>query len=75
MGLAGAPRPRTSSHRLSGPATDRPPQGPTVQRDRSARTTARTGTGRRLPLGVTTDLLGLGVPGWLVLRAGAQPSP
>ncbi|MFE6973320.1 exopolysaccharide biosynthesis polyprenyl glycosylphosphotransferase [Streptomyces sp. NPDC057682] len=75
MGLAGAPRPRTASNRLCGRASDRPPQGPTVQRDRSARTTARTGTGRRLPFVVCTDLLGLGVPGWLVLRAGAQPSP
>ncbi|MFD0019614.1 exopolysaccharide biosynthesis polyprenyl glycosylphosphotransferase [Streptomyces sp. NPDC058382] len=73
MGLAGAPRPRTASNRLRGQEFDRLPQGPTVQRERSARPGPRRGPGRYLPLVICFDLLGLGLPGWLVLRADQEP--
>lgn len=72
-GPAGAPRPRTASKRPRGQEFDRLPQGPTVQRDRSARPGPKTGPGRHLPLVIGVDLVGLVIPAWLVLRADGQP--
>lgn len=46
-----------------------------MPRDRADRPRTRRKPGRRLPLLVLTDLLGLGVPAWLVLRADDQPGP
>nr|WP_205021718.1 sugar transferase [Streptomyces sp. HB132] len=51
----------------------RPPT--TVERDHAERPRARNKPDPRVPFLVLTDLLGLGVPAWLVLRAGAQPGP
>lgn len=73
VGLAGAPLPRTASNRPRSHEFDRLPQGPTVQRERSARPGPKGGPGRYLPLVVCFDLLGLGVPGWLVLRTDGEP--
>ncbi|ROQ72864.1 exopolysaccharide biosynthesis polyprenyl glycosylphosphotransferase [Streptomyces sp. CEV 2-1] len=73
VGLAGAPRPRTTSNRPRSQKFDRLPQGPTVQRERSARPGPKPGPGRYLPLVICLDLLGLGLPGWLVLRTDGEP--
>lgn len=73
VGLAGAPRPRTASKRPRSQEFDRLRQGPTVQRDRSARPGPKNRPGRYLPLVVGCDLFGLGVPAWLVLRTDGQP--
>lgn len=73
VGLAGAPRPRTASNRPRSQEFDRPPQGPTVQRERSARPGPKRRPGRYLPLVICFDLLGLGLPGWLVLRTDGEP--
>ncbi|MFJ1613500.1 MULTISPECIES: exopolysaccharide biosynthesis polyprenyl glycosylphosphotransferase [unclassified Streptomyces] len=73
VGLAGAPRPRTVSHRPRGKALDDPWRAPTVQRERSGPVAAKRRAGRRLPVVVGAELLGLGLPAWLVLRAGGQP--
>nr|WP_202454033.1 exopolysaccharide biosynthesis polyprenyl glycosylphosphotransferase [Streptomyces sp. SID4913] len=72
VGLAGAPRPRTASGPARGRGFDRPEQVPAVSRGRGPRA-PRTGPGRLLPLVVCVELLGLGLPGWLVLRADGQP--
>ncbi|WP_406447664.1 exopolysaccharide biosynthesis polyprenyl glycosylphosphotransferase [Streptomyces sp. NBC_00876] len=73
MGLAGAPRPRTASNRPRSHVVDRLRQGPTVQRERSARPGPKRGPGRYLPLVICFDLFGLGLPAWLVLRTDGQP--
>ncbi|WP_185092576.1 exopolysaccharide biosynthesis polyprenyl glycosylphosphotransferase [Streptomyces sp. 840.1] len=73
MGLAGAPLPRTTSNRPRSQEFDRLPQGPTVQRERSARPGPKNRPGRYLPLVICFDLLGLGIPGWLVLRTDGEP--
>ncbi|MFG2594664.1 exopolysaccharide biosynthesis polyprenyl glycosylphosphotransferase [Streptomyces sp. NPDC048462] len=73
MGLAGAPLPRTASNRPRSQEFDRLPQGPTVQRERSARPGPKNRPGRYLPLVICFDLLGLGIPGWLVLRTDGEP--
>lgn len=72
VGLAGAPRPRTASNRPRSKEFDPLRQAPTVQRERSTRPGARKRPGRYLPLVICSDLLGLGLPGWLVLRADGQ---
>ncbi|MFF1921970.1 exopolysaccharide biosynthesis polyprenyl glycosylphosphotransferase [Streptomyces sp. NPDC058221] len=73
MGLAGAPRPRTASNRPRSQEFDRLPQVPTVQRERSGRPGPKRRPGRYLPLVICFDLLGLGLPGWLVLRTDGEP--
>ncbi|MCM2415764.1 exopolysaccharide biosynthesis polyprenyl glycosylphosphotransferase [Streptomyces sp. RKAG290] len=73
MGLAGAPRPRAAWNRPRSGEFDQPRQGPTVQRERSARPGPKRRPGRYLPLVVCFDLLGLGLPGWFVLRTDGQP--
>ncbi|MEW2180593.1 sugar transferase [Streptomyces sp. NPDC005406] len=73
MGLAGAPRPRTASHRPRRQEFDRLRHGPTVQRDRLARPGPKHRPGRYLPLVIGFDLFGLGIPAWLVLRTDGQP--
>ncbi|MCX5417264.1 sugar transferase [Streptomyces sp. NBC_00059] len=75
-GLAEAPRPRTGGPRNRTVAPEkvwRPPT--TVERDHAERPRARKRHDPQVPLLVLTDLLGLGVPAWLVLRAGDQPGP
>ncbi|WP_199563738.1 MULTISPECIES: sugar transferase [unclassified Streptomyces] len=69
MGLAGAPRPRTSSGLPSGRGS-RHPRVSAVPRGRAARSV---GAGRLPPLVVCVEAVGLGLPAWLVLRAGGQP--
>ncbi|MEU1471054.1 sugar transferase [Streptomyces sp. NPDC005761] len=73
MGLAGAPRPRTASHRPRRQEFDRLRHGPTVQRDRLVRPGPKHRPGRYLPLVIGFDLFGLGIPAWLVLRTDGQP--
>lgn len=73
VGLAGAPRPRTPSHRPRRHDFDRLRQGPTVQRDRFDRPGPKSRPGRYLPLVIGFDLFGLGIPAWLVLRTDGQP--
>ncbi|NED14624.1 sugar transferase [Streptomyces sp. SID9124] len=71
MGLAGAPRPRTSSGLPRGQGSGHPRRAPTVRRERGAGA-PRGGPGL-LPLVVCVESAGLGLPGWLVLRADGQP--
>lgn len=71
VGLAGAPRPRTSSGLPRGQGFGHPRQAPTVRRERGAGA-PRGGPGL-LPLVVCVEAAGLGLPGWLVLRADGQP--
>ncbi|MFB8024534.1 MULTISPECIES: sugar transferase [unclassified Streptomyces] len=47
----------------------------TVGHDHAERPRTRTSSVPRVPLLVLTDLLGLGIPAWLVLRAGDRPGP
>ncbi|MFF2729138.1 sugar transferase [Streptomyces sp. NPDC058008] len=76
VGLAGAPRPRTAASRNRAVAPGQLWRAPTtVGRDHTERPRARRKPDARVPLLVLTDLLGLGVPAWLVLRAGDQPGP
>ncbi|WP_329041357.1 sugar transferase [Streptomyces sp. NBC_00178] len=73
VGLAGAPRPRTATSRNRTVAPERVWRAPaTVGRDRAERPRARKLPDPRVPALVLTDLLGLGVPALLVLRAGDQ---
>jgi len=71
VGLAGAPRPRTSSGLPRGRGFGHPRQAPAVRRERGAGAPRR-GPGP-LPLVVCVEATGLGVPGCLVLRADGQP--
>ncbi|MFJ8870165.1 sugar transferase [Streptomyces sp. NPDC102473] len=76
VGLAGTPRPRTAGSNNRTVAHTRVWRAPTtVERDHAERPRARTSPVPRVPFLVLTDLLGLGVPAWLVLRAGDQPGP
>ncbi|MFJ8862491.1 sugar transferase [Streptomyces sp. NPDC102451] len=76
VGLAGAPRPRTAAARNRTVAPEQLWRAPTtVERDHAERPRAKKPPGPRVPFLVLTDLLGLGVPAWLVLRAGDQPGP
>ncbi|WUS95537.1 sugar transferase [Streptomyces sp. NBC_00708] len=71
MGLAGAPRPRTSSGLPRGQNLGRPRQVPAVRRERGA---GAPGSGPGLlSLVVCVESVGLGLPAWLVLRADGQP--
>ncbi|MFJ4500900.1 sugar transferase [Streptomyces sp. NPDC088864] len=72
MGLAGAPRPRTSSGLPRGHGPHHPRQLAAVPRGR-ATGAVRAGPGRLLHLVVCVEAAGLGLPAWLVLRAGGQP--
>ncbi|MFE7750209.1 sugar transferase [Streptomyces sp. NPDC057428] len=73
VGLTGAPRPRTATPRSHTVAPERVWRAPTtVERDRTERPRARKLPDPRVPVLVMTDLLGLGVPAWLVLRTGGQ---
>lgn len=74
VGLAGAPRLRTTSNRPRSKELEQLWSAPTVQRERSDQTpTSKRRPGRYLPLVVSTDLLGLGIPAWLALRAAGLP--
>ncbi|MER5554615.1 sugar transferase [Streptomyces sp. NPDC002793] len=76
VGLAGAPRPRTAGSRDRRVAPGQSWRARTaVERDRVERPRAKKLPGPRVPCLFLTDLLGLGVPAWLVLRAGDQPGP
>ncbi|MFD6274553.1 sugar transferase [Streptomyces sp. NPDC060209] len=76
VGLAGAPRPRTAASRNRTVAPGQLWRAPTtVERDHVERPRAKKTPDPRVPFLVLTDLLGLGVPAWLVLRAGDQPGP
>ncbi|MFE9724294.1 sugar transferase [Streptomyces sp. NPDC005794] len=76
VGLAGTPRPRTAGPRDRTVAPERLWRAPTtVERDHAERPRAKKRPGPRVPCLVLTDLLGLGIPAWLVLRAGEQPGP
>lgn len=75
-GLAEAPRPRTGGPRNRTVAPENVWRAPkTAERDHAERPRARKRPDPRVPLLALTDLLGLGVPAWLVLRAGDQPGP
>ncbi|MGZ2357117.1 sugar transferase [Streptomyces sp. 372A] len=71
MGLAGAPRPRTSSGLPYDRDIRRPRQLPDVRRERGAGAPGR--HPGLLTLVVCAESAGLGLPAWLVLRAGGQP--
>ncbi|MEU9358361.1 sugar transferase [Streptomyces sp. NPDC048301] len=74
VGLAGAPRPRTAGSRHRTVAPDRVWRAPaTVGRDHAGWPRTKKSPGPRGSLLALTDLLGLGVPAWLVLSAGDQP--
>ncbi|RPK82963.1 putative sugar transferase EpsL [Streptomyces sp. ADI97-07] len=75
VGFAGAPRPRTAAARNRTATPEELWRAPAVPRDRADRPRTKWKPGRHLPLLALTDLLGLGVPAWLVLRAGDQPRP
>ncbi|MEU0148081.1 exopolysaccharide biosynthesis polyprenyl glycosylphosphotransferase [Streptomyces sp. NPDC006288] len=76
VGLAGAPRPRSTGSRNRMVAPERVWRAPTtVQRDHAERPRARKLPDPRVPFLVLTDLLGTLLPAWLVLRAGDQPVP
>ncbi|MFF2409410.1 exopolysaccharide biosynthesis polyprenyl glycosylphosphotransferase [Streptomyces sp. NPDC058092] len=73
VGLAGAPRPRTASNRPRGKELDNLWRVPTGPCERSGPAAAKRRTDRRLPVVIGAELLGLGIPAWLVLWAGGQP--
>ncbi|MFH9617083.1 sugar transferase [Streptomyces pratensis] len=74
VGLAGAPRPRTAASRNRTVAPEHLWRAPTtVERDHAGRPRARKTPVPRVPFLALTDLLGMGIPAWLVLRAGGQP--
>ncbi|MFF2324501.1 MULTISPECIES: sugar transferase [unclassified Streptomyces] len=73
VGLAGAPRPRAASHPSRSKELEDLWRSPTVQRERREPAAARRRPGRCRPVVVGVELLGLGIPAWLVLRAGGQP--
>ncbi|MFJ8881875.1 sugar transferase [Streptomyces sp. NPDC102402] len=76
VGLAGALRPRTAGSGNRTVAPEHVWRAPsTVERDHVERPRARKSPVPRVPFLVLTDLLGLGVPAWFVLRAGEQPDP
>ncbi|MEU0134987.1 sugar transferase [Streptomyces sp. NPDC006296] len=76
VGLAGARRPRAAAARNRGALPGQLWRVPgTVGRDHPERPRARKKPDPRVPLLVLTDLAGLGVPAWLVLRAGDRPAP
>ncbi|MFE9824057.1 sugar transferase [Streptomyces sp. NPDC005791] len=75
VGLAGAPRPRAAGTEDRVVAPGRSWRAPTTAgRDHVERPRAKS-PDPRVPRLVLTDLVGLGVPAWLVLRAGEQPGP
>lgn len=73
VGFAGASRPRTAAARNRPANPEELWTAPAVPRDRAGRPGAKRKPGRHLPLLVLTDLLGLGFPALLVLRAGDRP--
>ncbi|WP_373428537.1 sugar transferase [Streptomyces sp. B1I3] len=75
MGVAGAPRPRHPQALNRTAALEQSWRAPAVRRDHAERPHTRKRPPRRLPLLVLTDLLGLGVPAWVVLHTGDQPRP
>ncbi|MFB7212668.1 sugar transferase [Streptomyces sp. NPDC056255] len=72
VGLAGAPRPRTVSNRPRSNGLDELWRAPAAPSERSGPAPAKSRATRRAPVVVGTELLGLGVPALLVLRAGGQ---
>ncbi|WP_406016647.1 exopolysaccharide biosynthesis polyprenyl glycosylphosphotransferase [Streptomyces sp. NBC_00984] len=75
VGLAGAPRPRSVADRPRSNELDALWRAPSTQRERSGPAVARRRTARCIPVVVGAELLGLGVPAWLVLRVGEQSRP
>ncbi|RPK56805.1 putative sugar transferase EpsL [Streptomyces sp. ADI96-02] len=75
VGLRGAPRPRTAASRNRAAALEQLWRAPTAPRDPSERAPVRGRRGHRPPLAALTELLGLALPAWLLLRAGDQPRP
>ncbi|MFF9690354.1 sugar transferase [Streptomyces sp. NPDC014623] len=74
VGLVGALRPRTAAPRDRTVAPERSWRAPAaVERDRVERPRARERSGPRAPFLVLTDLLGVGAPVWILLRADEQP--
>ncbi|MFB7184455.1 exopolysaccharide biosynthesis polyprenyl glycosylphosphotransferase [Streptomyces sp. NPDC056230] len=72
VGLAGAPRPRSVSNRPRSKELGDLWRAPTVERERSEPAATKCRTGRFPSAVVGAELLGLGIPAWLVLRAGGQ---
>ncbi|MET9661394.1 sugar transferase [Streptomyces sp. NPDC006510] len=72
VGLAGAPRPRSVSNRPRSNELDEPWRTPAAPRERCGPAAAKRRTARCIPVVVGVELLGLGVPAWLVLRTGGQ---
>ncbi|MFJ2640123.1 sugar transferase [Streptomyces sp. NPDC087511] len=72
MGLAGAPRPRSVADRPRGNGLDASWRAPTAPREHCAPAAARRRTTRWIPGLVGAELLGLGIPAWLVLRPDGQ---
>lgn len=72
VGLAGAPRPRSVANRPRGNELDEPWRAPSTPRERGGPATAKRRTARCIPVVVGAELLGLGVPAWLLLRTDGQ---
>ncbi|MFF9348900.1 exopolysaccharide biosynthesis polyprenyl glycosylphosphotransferase [Streptomyces sp. NPDC014734] len=72
-GPARAPRPRTVPHQPRGEERVRPRGASAASRGRPGPAPARRPTGRRVPALVGGELLGLGLPAWLVLWSGGEP--
>ncbi|WP_457468146.1 sugar transferase [Streptomyces sp. TE4109] len=72
MGLVGAPRPRTVSNRPRSNGLDELWQAPAAPRERSGPAAAKIRATGCIPVVAGVELLGLGVPALLVLRAGGQ---
>ncbi|MFB7914528.1 exopolysaccharide biosynthesis polyprenyl glycosylphosphotransferase [Streptomyces sp. NPDC056061] len=73
MELAGTPRPRAVPPRPRGEERVPPRDAPGASRGRRGTVTAKRRTDRRVPALVGAELLGLGLPAWLVLRSGGEP--
>ncbi|MCX4868961.1 sugar transferase [Streptomyces sp. NBC_00257] len=72
VGLVGAPRPRTVSNRPRSNGLDELWQAPAAPRERSGPAAAKTRATGCIPVVAGVELLGLGVPALLVLRADGQ---
>ncbi|MFJ2378299.1 sugar transferase [Streptomyces sp. NPDC087769] len=72
VGLVGAPRPRTVSNRPRSNGLDELWQAPAAPRERSGPAAAKIRATGCIPVVAGVELLGLGVPALLVLRAGGQ---
>ncbi|MGW2086743.1 exopolysaccharide biosynthesis polyprenyl glycosylphosphotransferase [Streptomyces sp. NPDC001880] len=72
VGLAGAPRPQSVANRPRGNELDELWRAPSAQRERCVPAATKRRTARCMPVVVGAELLGLGVPAWLLLHTDGQ---